>query len=344
MPKDYHLHLRGDVGGWDFNSGYVSYILDKNKDKQVNVLIDSLGGRVDTALSISSLFKIHGDVHVHFVGMNASAATIAAMGARHVSIDADACFLVHKCMNLVLEWDYMNADELEKHIAELRKMKDDQDTIDSCIAGIYARRCKKPKDELLSLMSKGGWLSPEQAKEWGFVDEITDFEEDGKPALTDAVASALCSAGIPMPPVPVTRDKASFFERLRNFFSDSLNSQPSSLNSQPSSSDMDKYKLIASILGGALAVSGAGLTLTADQLDKVETSLKDKDAEIESLKAQIKDKDSDLESLRKTVDDLKKSPAAATTDVAEQQRGSESTGPGDDIDTVVNQLADAFCH
>ena len=39
MPKDYHLHLRGDVGGWDFNSGYVSYILDKNKDKQVNVLI-----------------------------------------------------------------------------------------------------------------------------------------------------------------------------------------------------------------------------------------------------------------------------------------------------------------
>ena len=73
---DYQLHLKGFVGGYDFDADYVDYILNKNKDSEVHVLIDSLGGRSNTALSIFSAFKRHGNVNVHFVGMNASAATI----------------------------------------------------------------------------------------------------------------------------------------------------------------------------------------------------------------------------------------------------------------------------
>ena len=66
----YNLHLKGYVGGWDFDSDYVDYVLNKNTDKEVSVLIDSLGGQFNTALSISSAFRRHGNVHVHFVGLN----------------------------------------------------------------------------------------------------------------------------------------------------------------------------------------------------------------------------------------------------------------------------------
>lgn len=46
MPNTkYHLHLKGFVGGYDFDSDYVDYILAKNEGKEVNVLIDSLGGQ-----------------------------------------------------------------------------------------------------------------------------------------------------------------------------------------------------------------------------------------------------------------------------------------------------------
>ena len=39
MPqKNYHLHLKGVVGGYDFDSSYVDFILGKHKDEQVNVL------------------------------------------------------------------------------------------------------------------------------------------------------------------------------------------------------------------------------------------------------------------------------------------------------------------
>ena len=44
MPQpNYNLHLKGYVGGCDFDRNYVDYVLAKNKDKPVHVLIDSLG-------------------------------------------------------------------------------------------------------------------------------------------------------------------------------------------------------------------------------------------------------------------------------------------------------------
>lgn len=42
----YNLHLKGYVGGWDFDSDYVDFVLKKNTDKEVAVLIDSLGGQL----------------------------------------------------------------------------------------------------------------------------------------------------------------------------------------------------------------------------------------------------------------------------------------------------------
>ena len=71
MPQtQYNLHLKGFVGGADFDRNYVDYVLAKNAGKGVNVLIDSLGGNLATALSIAAAVKNHGKVNVHFVGIN----------------------------------------------------------------------------------------------------------------------------------------------------------------------------------------------------------------------------------------------------------------------------------
>ena len=97
MATAYNLHLKGYVGGSDFDRNAVDKTLAENSGKPVNVLIDSLGGTLATVLSISAAFKNHGNVNVHFIGLNASAATIASLGATHISIDKNAMYLVHKC-------------------------------------------------------------------------------------------------------------------------------------------------------------------------------------------------------------------------------------------------------
>ncbi|MBD5246565.1 MAG: hypothetical protein HDS54_00150 [Barnesiella sp.] len=111
MPNiAYNITLKGYVGGYDFDRPKVDKDLTKNEGKQVNVFIDSLGGSLATGLSISAAFKNHGKVNVHFVGLNASAATIASLGAAHISIDAGAMYLVHKCSMAFFEWCSLNSD------------------------------------------------------------------------------------------------------------------------------------------------------------------------------------------------------------------------------------------
>ena len=136
MPQtQYNLHLKGFVGGADFDRNYVDYVLAKNAGKDVNVLIDSLGGSLATGLSISAAFKNHGDVNVHFVGLNASAATIASLGAAHISIDAGAMYLVHQCSMALFsalqsafgdnEWGSLNSAQFATLIADCEKIKAD---------------------------------------------------------------------------------------------------------------------------------------------------------------------------------------------------------------------------
>lgn len=337
MPKNYNLFLKGYVGDWNFSADMVSAVLDKHKDKEVCVLIDSLGGRVDTALSISSLFRIHGNVHCHYVGMNASAATIASMGAKHVSIDANALFLVHKCMSVVFEWDYMNADELAAHIAQLEKLKKDNETIDACIAGMYASRCKKSKEDLLALMKEGAWLTARQALEWGFVDEITDDPEDSAPVITDVVADALAKEGIPMPPVEVR--KGSFLERLMKLFSS--NSKPAAGADTPqaaqNSPQMPKaLTALAALLGAAVALSDGKLTLTGEQAEKIEDALAGHDSAVAALNTKITEKDARIAELETKVADLLKEPADKTKDVSDDSRSVDQ----DSVD--IDRLCDAI--
>ena len=219
------MHLRGYVGGWDFDAEYVDYILNKYKDQPVNVLIDSLGGELATALSIVASFRRHGNVHVHFVGMNASAATIASMGAKSITMDSSAMYLVHKCSVEFFKWASANSDKLAEIIKEAEQKKTDLEKMDLNVAQLYASKCKKKTEDLLALMKKGGWLTAQEAMEYGFVDEITSFDEDEAPIITDSIAADMMASGIPVPSSFIHNEEqhtglfTRFVESLTRFFS-----------------------------------------------------------------------------------------------------------------------------
>ena len=313
MPqKNYHLHLKGVVGGYDFDSSYVDFILGKHKDEQVNVLIDSLGGSVSTALSIAAAFSNHGNVAVHYVGMNASAATIASLGAKQVTIDCNAMYLVHKCSAEFFKWDNLNADDLDALIAQCKQMKNDLDKLDGNIASMYAGKCKKSKDELLGLMKVGGWLTAQEAKDWGFIDEITNFGE-AAPVLTDAVASAMADAGIPIPNIAVPDTTNSFIAFLKSLFRNNNNSNTPNITKPE-----NKMKITATHLCDALAIESIEaednkVTLTAEQVKSIDTKLADLQAEIETLKQK---------------------PGDTTTTVVDDKGKSERNEAEDFADTV----------
>lgn len=305
----YHLHLKGYVGGYDFDSDYVDYILNRNPDTEVHVLIDSLGGSLATALSIVAAFRNHGNVHVHFVGMNASAATIASLGAKHVSIDSSAMYLVHKCSIEFFRWASANSDKLADIIKEAKQMKSDLEKMDANVAQMYATKCQKSQEELLALMKKGGWLTAQEAKEWGFVDEITDYEEDAAPVITDSIAADMGAAGIPVPSHLAKEQPSTlltrFIEALTNIFKSNSNAQ----------SDMNPNNEQQQEQQQAQQQQQAPET-TVQQHEQQELqeqptaeAMAQKDQEIATLKAEI--------------EALKKAPGASTSHVVENDKSDK---------------------
>jgi ATP-dependent protease ClpP protease subunit len=360
MPN-YHLKLKGFVGGYDFDASYVDYILSKNQGKPVDVLIDSLGGSLATALSIVASFREHGQVHVHYVGMNASAATIVSMGANHVTMDASAMYLVHKCSAEFIQWASLNADQLKDQIAHLEQMKTDLEKMDANVASLYAAKCKKPASELLDLMKVGGWLTAQEALAWGFVDEITDSKEDKAPVLTEATACAMASAGIPLPHMPIQPEQSEwskFLSSFMQFFSGRASelAQPKAL-STPNQTVKDMKNLFPLIVAAlaltdeAFAMDAEGnvtLNLNQSQLQALEREMKglhedvaeangrangvqSLNQEISTLKASAEAKDQEIATLKARVEELGRQPGETTHQV-HNSAGADPQKPKSDVE------------
>lgn len=315
MAKNYDLFLRGYVGGADFDAGYVDYILDKYSDRQVSVLIDSLGGATNTALTICAAFANHGDVCVHFQGMSASAATIAALGAKKVTIEDSACYLVHKCSSEFFDWSVKNADQLDAYIKDLKACKEQLNKIDLHVASLYAKKCKKTTSEILQLMKVGGWLTPSEALEWGFVDEITESVSKKKKAISAFLADAMVSAGIPVPDsVTVLPGGSKESKSLMSLIEDKISNLFKTHN-------MEKNHTVAT--EGATPVSQNSGTY-----------------EIEALKAQLESEkekhEEEISSLKSQIEELKKGPAAASAPVVESKKSAASDAPKSEVEEFMS--------
>lgn len=298
----YNIQLKGYVGGADFDRKAVDKTLAEHSGKPVNVLIDSLGGSLATGLSISAAFKQHGNVSVHFVSLNASAATIASLGAAHISIDAGAMYLVHKCSMAFFEWGSLNADQFATLIADCEKIKADLDKLDQNVARLYAARCKRKPEDLLDLMKVGGWLSAKEALDWGFVDEITDLEDEPAPRLTDALASAMASEGMPIPNIPLAEaDKESAFGKFLTALTSLFNSKPHTPMASENPAPTPK-------------------TYTEEEYNALNQQLAEANALADSQKKTIEERDATIADLNAK---LAKTPAASTTTVVEDKKPTD---------------------
>ena len=344
--QNYHLHLKGFVGGCDFDRNYVDYVLAKNAGKPVLVLIDSLGGSLATALSIASSFRNHGDVTVHFVGMNASAATIASLGAKHITMDASAMYLAHKCSAEFFQWAQLNADQLAGQIATLEQLKTDLEKMDANVAAMYSRKCKKDASALLALMKVGGWLTAKEALDWGFVDEITNAEEDTAPVLTDAVASAMASVGMPVPNMPVQAAGEPLFVRFMKAVAALVHP-----DKQPQKQDIQPMNNLFPLIMAALAIEALPMadgkcTLTQEQLGTLEALLKDNADKLQATVTEkdnlIAQKEQSIKDLQAKVDEQNALLAAKPGDKTSQvlNNGSQAT-PANDMEEQVRVMNDA---
>ena len=132
----------------------------------IKVRINSLGGDIFQAIAIYNLLKEYaGKVEVVIDGLCASAATILMLGADKIAMQKNALLMIH-LPTTVLSGDFKSE--------ELQKFSNELSAIEKIILETYKTRCQKSDKEILQMMKAETWLTAEQAKETGFIDEIYD--------------------------------------------------------------------------------------------------------------------------------------------------------------------------
>lgn len=146
----------------------VNKALEKAKDKDVEVVINSGGGSVFAGSEIYTSFKEYkGKTTGKIVGLSASAASVISMGIDKLLISPTAQIMIH---NAKMYGDYGDKKDFA-HASDIL------DGIDKSIAMAYEIKTGLGAKELLDLMQKETWLTAKDAKELGFVDEIMFIEE-----------------------------------------------------------------------------------------------------------------------------------------------------------------------
>ncbi len=150
---------------------------------EINVLINSPGGVVTDGLAIyHELATSSANVTVEIAGIAASMASAIAMAGDTVRMAKNALFMIHDPWNVAVG----NADEL-------RRAADLLDKFGVSLADIYAKRSGLDADQIQEMMSRdngeGTWLTADEAKELGFVDEVIEPVEAA--AFADLDVSAL---------------------------------------------------------------------------------------------------------------------------------------------------------
>lgn len=215
--KEYIIDLFGDITNWGYSRNYIKYYLDQAGKNPVRLRVTSFGGNVNEAIAISKLLEEHGDVTVEFIGFNASAVTWMAFGAKRIVAYEDTLWLAHKSSVAVSFYGAFNADSIEEKIKELQNKKQMAEALDLIIAKKYADYTGKTIEEIFGLMGESKWLTAQEAKDWGFINEVLP----GKMNKNSSAATNLFEA-MGLPPVPEVKTDNTKEDTLVNRIVDGI--------------------------------------------------------------------------------------------------------------------------
>ena len=306
----YQIDIDGYIGEYYYSARYVRNMLEQHKGKDVFVRMNSLGGSLDHGLNISDRFADHSNVTVDMFGFNASAATIATLGAKKVRISSTGFYLIHKVMNWIDIGGSKNADEIAEIIKDLEVNKKENEKIDLVIAQKYSEKTGKSINGLLALMKTGGWMTAKEALEWGFVDEIIKSSEKTN---VKEMMGKLNAFGLPVNIIG------------KNNF----------INFQTSQAMKKQYSKVNAILAvERLESTDDGVFLNEAQIESIETKIDEHEAAITTEKANTATEKKRADDAEAKVTTLENAAAEKDTKITnlEMQVTNLKKGAGDKTD------------
>lgn len=341
MAKKYNIDIDSFLGDWGYSKRYVKNKISEAGSAPVLVRVNSLGGSVDHALDIAAQFEAHGNVTVELFSFNASAATVFPLGAKKVRIHENAMYLIHKVLAWVDKWGMMNEDDIEQAIQDLQKLKNDNEKMTLNLAAMYSKKSGKPIKDILNLMKEEKWLTANEAKEWGFVDEVFSEAKIQTAEINDDLTEKFNAFGLPNPvreiPVPTAeqpeandhKSKAiisGVVEGIKEIFNFSSNNKITNTMNKTFTAVMALLAIDAiEFKNGKAEITEDQVKAVNEKLTNLETDKTNLETEKSGLQAKLTEKDTEIANLKLEIEKLNKKPGAETTPVAKPADGSNAS-------------------
>jgi len=155
------LELNGNVGE-SITADSIKTFLNNNKGQDITFNISTFGGSLNEAIIIYNYIKSHsGKTIANLVGFTASAGTVIATACDEITMLDNSLFLIHN-----------SSAKIEGNTYDFQKTASDLMKNDAIMVKIYKDKTGLSESEIISLMRKEDWLSPDEAKNYGFIDKI----------------------------------------------------------------------------------------------------------------------------------------------------------------------------
>ena len=177
------LNIYGDITSYPWQESDISsYNLSKQLDemqgiKQLDVYINSYGGEVAEGLAIYNALKRKGQtakVTTYCDGFACSIASVIFMAGTERKMSKSSLLMIHNA------WTFGQGNA-----EELRKIADDLEIITSASVEAYKEVATISEKKIRQLMDAESWITPKDAKKYGFVTEIIE-ETAENPEETEA--------------------------------------------------------------------------------------------------------------------------------------------------------------
>lgn len=343
MAKKYNIDIDSFLGDWGYSKRYVKNKIAEAGSAPVLVRVNSLGGSVDHALDISAQFEAHGNVTVELFSFNASAATVFPLGAKKVRIHENAMYLIHKVLAWVDKWGMMNEDDIEQAIQDLQKLKNDNEKMTLNLAAMYSKKSGKPIKDILNLMKEEKWLTANEAKEWGFVDEVFSEAKTMTAEINDDLTEKFNAFGLPTPvretPTQTAEQPESnehkskaiisgVVEGIKEIFNFSSNNKITNTMNKTFTAVMALLAIDAiEFKNGKTEISEDQVKAVNEKLTNLETDKTNLETEKSGLQAKLTEKDTEIANLKLEIEKLNGKPGDETTPVKKDVDGTPASEP-----------------
>lgn len=166
-----HVYIYGGIGSGPGETSLksVKAQLDPAADDYI-VHIVSPGGEVFEGFGIYNILKNSGKkITTHIEGVCASIATLIAFAGDTIIMNKTSEFMIHNPA----------ISDLKGDSSDLRNVANQLDMIKGLLIDVSSARAARndkaiSKDQLMALYDNETWLTAQQAKEYGFVDDVQD--------------------------------------------------------------------------------------------------------------------------------------------------------------------------